>query len=230
MHSRDRTIEFFVCKVSQSTSKTLPTKIRIFVIAIIASLVIVVLGRTAGTFLVVDRPERGDAIVVLAGDQNDRRYYRALQVLNDGESLLLIVDSPIDQVMFGRTLAAQQEDFIRRTAGQRTDQVWVCPIRGDSTDRETRFVERCLQGRGLNSVILVTSDFHARRALSIFRQRLPQYDWSVAASRDTARFGENWWQHREWTKTTVLEWTKLIWWNTIDRWRIPENRASESLP
>jgi hypothetical protein len=200
---------------------------RLAIIAIVMALAVLLLGRTAGKYLVLDRPGPGDAIVVLGGDQNDRRYYRALQMLNDGNSRLLLVDSPIDQVTFGRTLATQEEEFIRGTAGKLSDHVLVCPIRGDSTVEETSYVQRCLQGQGLNSVILVTSDFHTRRALSIFRRRLSQYDWSVAASRDEARFGEKWWQQREWAKTTALEWAKLIWWNTIDRWRITENRASE---
>jgi DUF218 domain len=200
---------------------------RLVLIAIVAALAVVLLGRTAGAYLVLDSPERGDAIVVLGGDQNDCRYYRALRVLNDENSRFLFVDSNTDLVAFGQTLAAQEEEFIRRSASTLIDHVWVCPIEGDSTDGETEYVQRCLEDRGLNSVVLVTSDFHTRRALSIFRRRLPQYHWSVAAARNQTRFDEKWWRQREWAKTTVLEWLKLIWWETIDRWREPENPASK---
>jgi hypothetical protein len=28
-----------------------------------------------------------------------------------------------------------------------------------------------------------------------------------------------WWQHREWAKVNFEEWSKLIWWELVDRWR-----------
>jgi hypothetical protein len=199
------------CVVPNRAERTIPTKMRLVIIAIVGVFAVVLLGRTAGAYLVLDSPERGNAIVVLGGDRNDRRHYRALQVFNDVNSRLLFVDSNTDDVEFGRTLAAQEEEFIRQSAGTLIDHVRVCPIEGDSTEGETKYVQRCLEDQGLNSVVLVTSDFHTRRALSIFRRRLPQYHWSVAAARDQARFGEKWWREREWAKTMVLEWVKLIW-------------------
>ena len=98
------------------------------------------------------------------------------------------------------------------------DQVQVCPIQGDSTDEETRYVARCFGNDQISSVLLVTSDFHTRRALSIFKRRLPKYRWSIATSRDDSVFNQNWWQRREWAKTTFMEWTKLIWWEVVDYW------------
>jgi len=206
----------------------IPTNMRFVIIAIVMALAVVLLGRTAGAYLVLDGPGRGDGIVVLAGDQNDCRYYRGLRLLQDDNSRLLFVDSNIDRVVFGQTLAAQEKEFIQRRAGRLIEHVRVCPIQGDSTDGETKYVQSCLEDRGLNSVVLVTSDFHTRRALSIFRQRLPQYHWSAAAARDQTRFGEKWWRQREWAKTAFLEWLKLISWETIDRWRDLENSASKS--
>ncbi|HYX53957.1 MAG TPA: hypothetical protein VE783_10945, partial [Candidatus Limnocylindrales bacterium] len=60
---------------------------------------------------------------------------------------------------------------------------------------------------------------HSRRALSIFRKKLPQHHWSVAAALDPDVFGTHWWQHREWAKMTFLEWLKTLWWDGVDRWR-----------
>ena len=191
---------------------------RFGVIFVIVLVLIALLGWAAGRSLVVDCPERGDAIVVLAGDHNDERYHRGLQLLNDGYGRLLLVDEKGDAVVFGRPLAVQEEEFIQRSAGALADDVSVCSTVGDSTDEETRDVKRCLQGRSLRAIVLVTSDFHTRRALSIFRHRLPQYHWSIAATRDQSTFGENWWQHREWAKTALLESMRIIWWETVDRW------------
>jgi hypothetical protein len=47
---------------------------------------------------------------------------------------------------------------------------------------------------------------------------LPEYDFEIAAALDSRTFGVNWWEHREWAKTTLLEWSKLIWWEVVDRW------------
>ena len=69
------------------------------------------------------------------------------------------------------------------------------------------------------SVLLVTNDFHTRRALSIFRTRLLQYHWSSAAVSGTERFGEPWWRNREWAKVYLSESEKLVWWELAESWR-----------
>jgi len=177
------------------------------------------IGWSAGYDLVVDQPERGEAIVVLGGDHNDVRYRHGLELLQQDYGKLLLLDSNTDELQFGRPLADQATEFVQRSGGALSDRVKVCPIEGDSTVMETRYVESCLQGPNVRSIVLVTSSFHTRRALSIFRQRLPQYHWSVAAVTDESRFRPQWWRRREWAKTTFMEWTKLIWWEAVDRWR-----------
>jgi uncharacterized SAM-binding protein YcdF (DUF218 family) len=66
--------------------------------------------------------------------------------------------------------------------------------------------------------LLVTSDYHTRRALSTFNRVLPR-DYSIAAVFDAREFGVQWWRHREWAKMNFDEWLKLIWWELVDRWR-----------
>jgi uncharacterized SAM-binding protein YcdF (DUF218 family) len=70
-----------------------------------------------------------------------------------------------------------------------------------------------------HSVLIVTSASHTGRALRIFRHRLPQYKFSTAAAQDPSHFGIHWWTNREWAKTTVDEWVKLVWFEAVDRWR-----------
>ncbi len=89
----------------------------------------------------------------------------------------------------------------------------------NSTREEAKEIGKCLKPP-VSKVLLVTSDYHSRRAFSVLRQEFPQYHWSVAAVHDTSVFrAEHWWQRREWAKTTVLEWSKLVWWEAVDRWR-----------
>ena len=68
-------------------------------------------------------------------------------------------------------------------------------------------------------ILIVTSDFHTRRSLSIFRHEMPGKSFSVAAARDETQFGARWWTHRQWAKTCLDEWLRLFWWNAVDRWR-----------
>ncbi len=176
----------------------------------------------AGRFLVVNMPEKSDVLVVLAGDHNDLRYKRGLQLLADGYAELMLTDANSGSVTFGRTQVELDQEFVQRTAGPLIDRVKVCPIRGVSTAEEAQDISNCVSG-AVSKILLVTSDYHTRRALLVLRQKLPQYHWSIAAVHDSASFeAEHWWQRREWAKTTILEWSKLAWWELVDRWRNDE--------
>ena len=97
--------------------------------------------------------------------------------------------------------------------------ITICAIHGLSTKEEASEAGRCLESMGATSVLLVTSDFHTRRALSIFSREVPSHNYSVAAAYDAREFGVQWWRHREWAKTNFYEWIRLVWWELIDRWR-----------
>jgi DUF218 domain len=180
---------------------------------------LLVFALCAGRLLVRDRPEKSDAIVVLAGDSQDQRYRRGMELLRSGYGGHLFVDASSDSSFFGHTPAEYAENFLRQDAGDMSGKVSVCPFEEDGTVTETRYVAKCLEPLQARAVLLVTSDWHTARALSIFTKRLPQYHWSVAAAHDDRLFGVRWWQHREWAKTTFLEWLKVFWWNGVDRWR-----------
>jgi hypothetical protein len=189
------------------------------VIPFVALLGLLALGaRSAARLLVVDRPQPSDVLVVLGGDQNDRRFRYALELLHKDYGSTLLVDANTNVVEYGRTPAALEQEFIERTTGPLLGRVKICPNQSDSTDEEARYVGMCLQGSP-SRILLVTSDYQTRRALYVFQHRLAQYQWSVAAVKDESAFGIKWWQHRQWAKTTVLEWSKLAWWELVDRWR-----------
>jgi uncharacterized SAM-binding protein YcdF (DUF218 family) len=191
----------------------------VFGAAVVISAFIFGLSRS-GNYLVVNQPERSEVIVVLAGDHNDLRYWRGLELLRDGYGERMLVDAPVDRI-YGRTYAEHAAEFVARTAGEKTSQISVCTIKNDSTVEEASDVAACLAQvhPAPHSVLLVTNDFHTRRALSILRSRLSQYQWSAAAAQDTALFGEPWWHNREWAKTYVYEWEKLLWWRLFESWR-----------
>jgi hypothetical protein len=172
----------------------------------------------SGRLLVVDRPEKSDIIIVLAGSNSGVRYEYALGLLRAGYGRELLLDASADLSIYGRTHAQLAEQFAGAEAGPLAPHVHVCPIYGDSTALESKSVANCLAKFPARDALLVTSDFHTRRALSIFSHWLPQFRWSVAAAPDPYFFGSSWWQKREWAKTNLLEWQRLLWWELVERW------------
>lgn len=177
---------------------------------------ILVLCAKAGSFLIIDQPRPSDAILVLAGETN-RRPQRALQLLSQGYGTRVVLDVPLNATIYKFTQIALAQQYIHDLPQGAS--VSVCPIQGLSTKAEAQDAASCLAHESAKSVLIVTSDFHTRRALSIFRRELPQYTYSVAAVQDNDQFGARWWQHRQWAKTFVDEWLRLLWWKCIDQWR-----------
>ena len=174
-------------------------------------------GAYLGRFLVVDRPAKSDVILVLNGDANDRRFWTAMELSRAGYGDRVLLDERGGITQFGATEAEAAERFAK-SRPEFTDVV-ICSGKMESTVGETEDADNCLKALHAHTVLLVTSDFHTRRAFSIFRQRLPQYGWSVAAASDPAFFGTQWWRERAWRRTILLESQKLLWWEAVDRWR-----------
>jgi uncharacterized SAM-binding protein YcdF (DUF218 family) len=193
---------------------------RFLIIVLILMLIGAVFFVKAGSYLVVNNAQKSDAIVVLAGDEADDRYFRGLKLLRQGYGQNMLLDATTT-ITYGHSYTELAADLVARTAGREASRVIVCPIEGDSTKEESTQVGACLETLQPvpHSVLIVTDNYHTRRALSIFRDRLPQYRWTAAAADNPYLFGTPWWKHREWAKTYLLEWQKLIWWELFDRWR-----------
>lgn len=192
-----------------------------WLIAIIALLGIGSVGMLLwSNFLVIDHPARSDVIVVLAGDHNDCRYWRGVELLRAGFGQQMVLDVPSGK-LYGRFYADYAAEFLAQPAGDKKPRISLCTIENDSTVQESVDIAHCLAqaSPGAQSALLVTSDFHTRRALSILSSRLPQYRWSAAASSDPSIFGSPWWRRREWAKTWFLEWQKFVFWELLESWR-----------
>ena len=189
---------------------------RLLRLLILGLVVGVIAGTQAGRFLVVDKPEKSDAIVVLAGETSARPA-RGLELLRQGMAPRLYLDAEAGEQVYDQALTEIAKRYL--ASFPEADRISVCAIEGRSTQAETTDVVNCLRPLGAHRVLIVTSDYHTRRALTIFSQRQPQYQWSIAAAHNPATFGEAWWTQREWAKSTFDEWTKLLWWEAVDRWK-----------
>jgi len=174
------------------------------------------LASQAGSFLVLDAPRPSDVILVLAGETNHRPE-RALELLSQGLGRRIVLDVPRNAKIYDFTQIQLAERYVHNLP--QGTAVSVCPIDGLSTRDEAKDIAPCLAIGDSERVLIVTSDFHTRRALSVLRREIPGHEYSIAASTDPEQFGPRWWAHRQWAKTFLDEWLRLIWWMCIDQWR-----------
>lgn len=170
---------------------------------------------TSGRFLVVNRPEQADIIVVLAGE-TEQRPEMGLKLLRQGLAARMLLDAPAQGKIYQWNQLQLAEKYVQ--ALPETSAVSVCPVYGLSTKTETADVARCLKNDTLHNILLVTSNYHTRRALSTFRKELPQYEFTVAAAPAPEDFQVDWWRKRQWAKVNFDEWLRLMWWEAVDRW------------
>lgn len=195
----------------------------IFVVLLLVAIFVALAMKYAASFLRINQPEHSDIILVLGGGLDDSRYDRAVELMRAGYSNRILLDAEAFGKKYGKTSVDLARDYLAQIHAKNTS---ICPVYHDSTYGETEDVERCLAPLKVTSVLLVTSDYHTRRAFSIFRTRLPQYRWSVAATyapfepgAEQRMSGDDWWKNRRWAKTILDEWEKLIWWELVDRWK-----------
>jgi DUF218 domain len=183
--------------------------------------VVLLVARHAGAWLVVDFPQPADAIVVLAGE-TEQRPAKGLLLLSQGLAPRMLLDVPAGSRIYRWTQMELAQQFLNGLPS--AQQLSSCPIVGLSTRDEARDVAGCLAGQTatgaqVHRVLLVTSDFHTRRALAIFRHEIPGVQFSAAAAYDSAQYGPRWWLHRQWAKTFFDECVRLTWWYAVDCWR-----------
>jgi DUF218 domain len=176
---------------------------------------LIVFGANAGRMLVIDSPQPSDVIIVLAGE-TDHRPARALELLDQGYARRLLIDVPVEDKEFEYTERQLAEQYIR--SRPEAAQLGICPIEGLSTREESHDVEKCLAQERGSRILIVTSDYHTHRALSIFRREIPGKTFSVAAAYDSTQYGTHWWARRQWAKTWLYEGLRWFWWILVERW------------
>lgn len=185
-------------------------------LAVLLAVMLVVIAANAGQWLVIDAPQPADVILVLAGE-TDRRPARALELLDQQYGSRVVIDVPAEARIYDSNQVQLAQKYIQGLPERAS--VRICPIVGLSTREEAHDVEKCLAKEEGRRVLIVTSEFHTRRAISIFRHEVGGRSFSVAAAKDGTQFGTRWWTHRQWAKTCLDEWMKLVWWTVVERWR-----------
>jgi uncharacterized SAM-binding protein YcdF (DUF218 family) len=167
----------------------------------------------AGNFLVAQEgpPRKADAALVLAGDAFGRRILRGAEMVREGHVPLVYVSGPHELYGF-----SEDELAIQFAVKKGLPAAWFqgLPNQANSTDEEARSLLPELQRRGVKRLLLVTSNYHTRRATRIFRRIAAERGILIeihpVAARDALFEPSTWWHSRPAQKIFLLEWTKTL--------------------
>jgi len=175
--------------------------------------------RAAGQALVVDdRPERADAIVVVAGSTPSREAAAAALFRAGWAPRILVsrqfvpgrvqrlIDMGVRRLDFqGESVAALEKYGVPRDAIVTLDQ----PV--EITETELRAVAVAARDRGWRRLILVTTPFHTRRVQLIWRRESGGVvEGRLAAVPDECTTGDRWWRRRRCSESVLHEYLGLL--------------------
>ncbi len=169
-----------------------------------------------------DSLERSDAIIVLSDDNfYADRAQRAAELYRHGMAPVVVAS--------GRRLrpyAGIAELMVHDLAerGVPKDKIEAFAQDADNTKDEARALAQLASKKKWRSVIVVTSNYHTRRARYIFRRVFPPATRVLLASAPDGDFDpQSWWQHRKSMKELTREMAGFI----VAIWEL---RGSASAP
>ena len=161
-----------------------------------------------GRYLVeADAPVKAGIAVVLAGDGYGRRIIKGGELVKKGFVPKVLVSGPP-----GNYGVNECDLAIPYVVKQGYPEKWFIhfPVEAYSTRDEAKAVVAELRKRKIKKFLLVTSDFHTRRAGSIFRQSAGDLEFRVVAAEDEFFRADNWWKTRQGQKVFAQEWMKTF--------------------
>ncbi len=183
----------------------------------------------AGAFLVADEePVRSDAIVVLSGSFPDR-ILEAVDLYQAGFAAEIVLCREPENAGFrqlrdrGASVPRIFENnvSVAEQLGVPKQAITVLERSAGSTFTEARVVLQYLADRGAESMLLVTSKYHTRRAGAIYRHLA---GGAIRVTTRPARYGAfqpgAWWRDRMSVRRLLIEYQKLVLFHCYDRWKI----------
>lgn len=152
-------------------------------------------------------PEHAEVAVVLAGDFYGHRILAGAGMVRGGYVKKVLVSGPSS--VYGHYECDLAIGFAVRR-GYRAEDFIPMPNLTRSTREEARLVLEELRRMGVHKFLVVTSNYHTRRAGAIYRSLARDVEFRVVAAPDEYFRPQNWWKSREGRKTFVWEWMKTI--------------------
>jgi uncharacterized SAM-binding protein YcdF (DUF218 family) len=164
-----------------------------------------------GSYLVqAGPPEKADAAFVLAGDSSGNRILTAAELMRQGYVRKVVVSGPGGD--YGLHECELAIPFAVKN-GYPESYFEHAEHFAHSTAEEARVTLPQLRRDGYRRILLVTSDYHTRRAAKVFRDAGPDLTFFMVAAPDPYFSADGWWHSREGQKTFLTEWEK-----TVARW------------
>lgn len=161
--------------------------------------------------VVADEVPYVDAIVVLTGGAG--RVEEGLRLFREGRGGYLILSgveetSTLDTIFPGRNLKAIVE----------TSRI-IIDIKSKRTIDNALNVKKIVEDKGINSLVLVTSNYHMKRAFTLFSKTVPGDVRLYRHPVNGPNFKNNeWWQNWKSLKLVTSEFSKYIWFHIWQRW------------
>jgi uncharacterized SAM-binding protein YcdF (DUF218 family) len=165
------------------------------------------LGALGGYLVREQAPEKADIGIVLAGDWSGRRILEGGKLVREGYVPQILVSGPAgeyglhecDLAIAFAVKAGYPESYFRHMEHD-----------GHSTRDEAELAAPILRQMQIHKALLITSDFHTRRAGDVFRDVTPDISYTVVGAPDEHFSAGGWWRDREGRKIALLEWTKTV--------------------
>jgi uncharacterized SAM-binding protein YcdF (DUF218 family) len=166
--------------------------------------------RFAGESWIVDETlDHADAIIVLSDDNfYADRVTRAAELMRDGKAPLVVASGRRLRPYAG-IAELMQHDLIER--GVAKERILVFPHDADSTREEAEALANFVTEKKWTTVLLVTSNYHTRRARYVFRKIFPgNVQLAVVSARDGDFDPQRWWEKRKSLKYFTREFVGLL--------------------
>lgn len=153
-----------------------------------------------------DGPHKADAIVVMGGDQFCTRVVKGAQLAQAGWAPLVYVSSP-------PIFTAHESDFTIPYAEERgypAKLFEALPSNVDSTQDEAVYLGKVMREHHVQTLLLVTSNYHTARAARLMRRNNPGLTVYAEPAPDPYFTVSGWWKSRSGEKTFLLEWMKTV--------------------
>lgn len=161
-----------------------------------------------GSYLVkAEAPEKADIALVLAGDGDGNRILAAAELARRGYVSRVLVSGPSG--MYGHYECDLAIPFAIK-AGYPASYFLHFENEARSTQEEARDAIARLRQLGVHKILLVTSDYHTRRAGNIYRAAAPDLEFVVVAAPDRYFTASGWWHNRQGEKIAFNEWVKTL--------------------
>jgi uncharacterized SAM-binding protein YcdF (DUF218 family) len=153
-----------------------------------------------------EAPLPADLILVLGGDFWGPRVVKAAELSTLGYAPTVLISGP---PYAGRPEGELAVDFLVKR-GFRREMFAVFGHTATSTIAEALALRGELARRGAKRVILVTSNYHSRRAKMVFRLFCPGIRFVSVPPSDAEFYAEGWWKNRSSREIFFSEWTKIL--------------------